>query len=258
MQKPTYASDIFLKTWRQFGIDKADIALRRPSGAWWQSLNHDLDHIPLSLARAANCQRSDIFIRPARGLPWPYLFLDDLALPVAYRLIAAHAGIAVHTSPAGGCQAWIALTVPIQEHQRTIFQRILAAQLHADPASISGDHYGRLPGLRNWKRLGVWVTLRASNLRASALDPASLIEQASGGQTPPAIRTSQSTVPGHDISDSAREWGWVCGALEHGLPIEQVRQQLLLRARLRRGADAERYVELTLRNALAGRVKPAF
>lgn len=240
----------FLDRWSQCGITHADLALRRPTGAWWQQLDLPLDQLPISFARAANCQRAEIYVRPARGRTAPFLFLDDLPTTVACRLIATTAGIAVHTSIPGGCQVWLALTKPIDENRRTELQRHLARRLNADPASISGEHFGRLPGLRNWKRGGCWVTIRATNLQSDRLDPEALLTES---ETAP--RTNPESFPsrtGGDRSPSAQEWGWVCGALENGLPLSEIRQWLIQRAIHRRGFDTERYVDLTIRNAIAG------
>jgi len=239
----------FLNGWSQCGITHADIALRRPTGAWWQQLDRPLDQLPIPFARAANCQRAEIYVRPARGRLASFLFLDDLPTTAACRLIATTAGIAVHTSIPGGCQLWLALTKPIDEHRRTGLQRHLARRLNADPASISGEHFGRLPGLRNWKRGGCWVTIRATNFQSDRLDPDSFPTEDYAAQ--PIDSVSFTSRTGCDRSPSAQEWGWVCGALENGLHLQEIRRRLIQRAIHRRGSDTERYVDLTIRNAIA-------
>lgn len=238
----------FLDAWRRLDLHRADLAIRTPIGAWCQILNRPLDKLPIAWARARNCQRCDIYIRPARGTPWPYLFLDDLPKSTACRLIATHRGIAIHTSLVGGCQVWLALASSIHEHQRTCFQRTLAKSLGADPASISGEHYGRLAGLRNWKRHGTWISLIATNFQAQPWNSDSCNQPSpiTASASPPEPRPSRG---GPDRSASAREWGWVCAAIEHGLPIDYIRQRLHQQARTRRHHDTDRYVELTLRNA---------
>lgn len=244
----THTHLLFLDAWRRLALHRADLAIRTPTGAWRQVLDRPLDQLPIAWARARNCNHCDIYIRPARGTPWPYIFLDDLPKPIACRLIAKHPGIAIHTSFAGGCQVWLALTSSIHEHQRTCLQRSLAKSLCADPASISGEHYGRLAGLRNWKRHGTWISLLATNFQAQPLD-LDICDRPD--QTPPSASLPNPirTCDGPDHSDSAREWGWVCGAIEHGLPIDLIRQRLHQQARTRRHHDTDRYVELTVRNA---------
>jgi len=242
-----------LQVWRRCGVTHADVALRRPSGSWWATRGLSLSRLPPSWAAAANARHADIFVRPARGGSAAFAFLDDLPLPVALRLIATTAGCAIFTSPAGGCQAWLILTTPIDESRRTALQRTLARHHGADPGSISGDHYGRLPGLRNWKRGGCLVTPRAVNLDAPPLDPDRWSDPAAHApdSSDAAPHPRHATAHRPRIDHSAHEWGWVCGALEHGVPEDRIRHLLLLRAIPRRGHDAERYVDHTLRRARA-------
>jgi hypothetical protein len=56
--------------------------------------------------------------------------------------------------------------------------------------------------------------------------------------------------PGIDHSPSGKEWGWVCGALEAGVPAAKVYAALLQRAAARRGPDAQRYAPRTVQRAL--------
>ena len=49
---------------------------------------------------------------------------------------------------------------------------------------------------------------------------------------------------------SRLEWGWACGCLERGIPSQWVLEQLIARARQRRGdRDAIRYARYTVQKA---------
>jgi hypothetical protein len=124
----------------------------------------------------------------------------------------------------------------------------------ADPASISGEHLGRLAGFKNWKRGGTWVNVLAVSRRARLWNPTAAPPDPQQGRTtlsrpePHAPHARHSTQP--DSSASGREWGWVCGLLEAGYSPCLVYARLVEAARPRRGPDAERYALQTLRQAL--------
>jgi hypothetical protein len=240
-----------LNGWGQAGITRADLVVRRPDGAMlWQ---HDcpLDRLPLPWARAHNVRRGDIYIRPARGYSWPMVFLDDV-IPEKARLIARkYATVIVHTSPSGGCHLWLWVTTTLDEHQRYQAQRWLVPRAGADPGSVSGEHLGRLAGMKNWKRHGVWVNvLDCGNPQAPPWDPTPALQAMPPDDRPLTSISRVRRSSGVDYSESAREWGWVCGALEAGTSPDTVYQQLVERASLRRGRDAERYASHTIKRAI--------
>ena len=72
-----------------------------------------------------------------------------------------HGGLAVQTSPAGGCHLWLPCARTLDEAARHRVQRWLAECMGADLGSVSGEHLGRLAGFRNWKRGGCWVNVVA-------------------------------------------------------------------------------------------------
>lgn len=234
----------FLAAWDRAGIHLADIAVRRTAQVWIWHRNRCLTDLPLAWARAENARRSDVYIRPARGFDWPMVFLDDLPLVRAQQILQRQRGIAVYTSPQGGVQLWLSTTRALDERDRYLLQRTLAHEHAADLGSISGEHLGRLPGLKNWKRAGVWVNLLREQTAGPRLDP----------RRPLRSRQQHRGRPGSghgvDSSDSAREWGWVCGALESGTDPDSVFARLVERARPRRGSDAERYARHTVDKAL--------
>ena len=162
-----------LDGWAQAGIVRADLAIRRADGAMLWQRDCPLTALPLPWARAHNVKQADVYIRPARGYPWPLIFLDDVALPTAQQIARKYAAVVIHTSPSGGCHLWLPLTTALDERQRYQAQRWLAARVGADFGSLSGEHLGRLAGMKNHKRNGVWVNLLAcTNATAPSWDPA--------------------------------------------------------------------------------------
>jgi hypothetical protein len=179
------------------------------------------------------------------------VFLDDVAAPMARRIARKYATLAVHTSAHGGCHLWLRLSCALNEPQRCHVQRWLIPRIGADPGSVSGEHLGRLAGMKNWKRGGQWVNiLHRPNAHRSAWDPTPALQSASHVQRSVIAPCAPPHPSGVDRSESAREWGWVCGALEAGLSPVVVYQRLLEHASARRGPDAERYARYTLARAL--------
>jgi len=240
-----------LDAWHQAGIERADLAVRTANGAMLWYADCPLDQLPLALARAHNVKQTDIYVRPARGYPWPMVFLDDVAVPMARRIAKKYATLAVHTSTHGGCHLWLRLTCALDEQQRCHVQRWLIPRMGADPGSVSGEHLGRLAGMKNWKRGGQWVNiLHRPSSHASAWDPTPALQSASHLKRPVIAPSAPPRSCRVDQSESAREWGWVCGALEAGLSPTAVYQRLLNHASPRRGPDAARYARYTIARAI--------
>lgn len=93
----------------------------------------------------------DVYLRPARGIAWPVVFLDDLSPRVAQGIARKYASLVIETS-AGNCQVWIRALRALPESDRSSVQRSLVARVGADPGSVSGDHFGRAAGYRNCKK----------------------------------------------------------------------------------------------------------
>lgn len=240
-----------LDAWHQAGIERADLAVRKVNGAMLWYADCPLDQLPLALARAHNVKQADIYVRPARGSPWPMVFVDDVAVHMARRIARKYATLAVHTSTHGGCHLWLRLTCALDEQQRCHVQRWLIPRIGADPGSVSGEHLGRLAGMKNWKRGGQWVNiLHWPNAHASAWDPTPALRFASQAKRSVIAPSAPPRSSRVDRSESAREWGWVCGALEAGLSPTAVYQGLLNHASPRRGPDAERYARYTVARAI--------
>jgi len=240
-----------LEWWHSAGIEKADMAVKYTEGAmrWHHGLA--LDALPLPWARALNVQQAEVYVRPARGHAWPLVFLDDVIAPLAERIARKYDAVVVETSPLGGCHVWLTCERPLPEEARRDAQRWLAQTVAADPASISGEHLGRLAGFKNWKRGGTWVHVLAASQHGRAWDPAIALPDPQPRHTSLSRPKSPAPHPTRpDTSPSGREWGWVCGLLEAGYSPSIVYARLVEAARPRRGQDTERYARRTLRQAL--------
>jgi len=240
-----------LDAWHQAGIERADLAVRTANAAMLWYGDCPLDQLPLAFARAHNVKQADIYVRPARGYPWPMVFLDDVPVPMARRIARKYATLAVLTSTLGGCHLWLRLTRALDEQQRCHVQRWLIPRIGADPGSVSGEHLGRLAGMKNCKRGGEWVNvLQRPHPHSSAWDPTPALRSASLTKRALIDPAAPPRCGRADRSESAREWGWVCGALEAGLSPTAVYQRLLNHASPRRGPDAERYARYTIARAI--------
>lgn len=195
---------------------------------------------------AENAHGSDIYFRPTRHQAQPMAFLDDLPPAIALKIARKYRSAVIETSH-GRCHLWLNLTSPLDERGRAQVQRDLVDRLQgaADPGSTSGDHWGRLPGFRNRKpHRNCWVNLRrmtwGSPYLPSVGKPAPF--------HPPPRQTVGDPKDGTDMS--RMEWGWVLGCLDKGLPPSWVLDQLIERARSRRGdRDATRYAQYTIKKA---------
>ena len=244
-----------LAAWKGWGVDRADLAVRVPDGGMFWQRDRPLEDLPLAWPRAANAHGAEVYIRPARGFDWPLVFLDDVAIPLAVDIAHRHDGLAVLTSARGGCHLWLPCVRPLNEQGRRRVQRWLAGKFGADPASISGEHLGRLAGFRNWKRSGCWVNVLAfpagrSDGRRALEVPANILEEPEPPRTCPVPSTAPSGRPGRDASPSGQEWAWVCNMLEAGMDPEKVCLELIAMARSRRGPDADRYARRTVDRAM--------
>ncbi len=231
-----------IRWWGDAGVERADFAVRRPCNAMLWHYDIPLDALPLSWARAENVRQADIYIRPARGCPWPLVLLDDVPMTTAARVARKYDALVVKTSEEGGCHLWLSCSVELDEEARCQAQRWLAQRVEADPASISGEHLGRLAGFKNWKRGGTWVNVLDAPRRSRPWVP----------RFDKTLRSRSARRPFRhaDISESGKEWGWVCRMLEAGYDPDRAYHRLVQRARSRRAGDAERYARKTIARAV--------
>jgi len=244
-----------LDWWRDVAtVDRVDLAVRRADGEMAWHRERRITSLPLSWLRAENVRGADVYVRPARGWDWPLVFLDDVDRRLASRIARRYDCAVVETSPPGGCHVWLRCARPLAEFQRARAQRWLAERAGADPASVSGEHLGRLAGFKNWKRNGTWVNVLAVTANGRSWEPGAVpdLDREPDTMRPrPKCPTRQSRVhrPHRDLSPSGQDWAWVCARLERGRDPDHVRQQLVARARPRRRGDAERYASRTVRRA---------
>lgn len=236
--------------WQDAGISSADLAVKRPDGAMLWHRDLPLGNLPLPWAWAENTRHAEVYIRPARGYPWPLVFLDDVAQELATRIARKYNALVVKTSKEGGCHVWLSCSCDLGEKERHQAQQWLANRAGADTASTSGEHLGRLAGFKNWKRNGTWVNVLVASHRQRRWIPRAGDVPLQGVDAVLA-QSNKATSPPNDTSPSGVEWGWVCGMLEAGLPPHYAYYRLVERARKRRGPDTERYARYTVRKALA-------
>lgn len=244
-----------LSWWARTGVDRADIAVRRAHGVMAWHLCRPVRDLPLAWARAENVRHSDVYIRPARGVSWPLVFLDDVLIASAVAIARKYAALIIRTSPAGGCHVWLRCTTPLGEEARCHAQRWLASRIGADKGSVSGEHLGRLAGFRNWKRGGLWVNVLVASEQPPPWDPAVALSNYARDAGPPGAGIAR-PITSTDTSPSGKEWGWACGMLEAGLDPSIVHARLVEHALPRRGHDANRYATRTLARALRRRYAP--
>jgi len=257
--KASWHTETMLAGWKAARVDRADLALRRSSGAMLWQRNLTLEELPLAWARAENAHGAEVYLRPARGMAWPMVFLDDVLPDLAMKMARRHGGLAIQTSPAGGCHLWLPCAQVLDEEARHRAQRWLAAALGADLGSVSGEHLGRLAGFKNWKRSGCWVNVvafpedgPAAPLRLTI--PVDVLEPITAPRCPQIADTSARGAhgrPGGDATPSGQDWGWACRMLESGWDPERTYRELVKRAMARRGQDAERYARRTVERAMA-------
>lgn len=236
-----------LRWWRRAGVDRADLAVGRPTGAMLWHHDLSIEELPLKWARAENAHGSEIYVRPARGHDWPVVFMDDVSPQMASRIARRYAALVIHTSPEGGCHVWLRCRRPLGETERKDAQRWLTDRVGADPASISGEHLGRLAGFKNQKRGGRWVNVLITSSGFS-WDPTLNLISPQPDTTATVPRDTPRTGP--DTSPSGREWGWVCSRLEVGCDPGTLYGELVRHAAARRGSDAARYAHHTITHAL--------
>jgi hypothetical protein len=245
-----------LEAFQAAGVDRVDLAVRSPEGLMLWQRNRSIGDLPLAWLRASNVRCAEIYIRPARGYDWPLLFLDDVAVSIALKAVEEYGGLVVQTSAAGGCHVWLPIPRPLDELGRCRAQRWLANPFGADPASISGEHLGRLAGFKNWKRCGCWVNVLlcrkafGDTRKQLEIPPEVLEREPRQGNLAGPGQPAQPNRAGRDTSPSGIDWAWVCNMLEAGMDPGKVQRELVTTAWSRRGPDTERYAQRTVERAM--------
>jgi len=234
------------------GVDRIDLAVRRADTAFLSRGSADLDqaalerHIPW--LRWQNMHGAEAYIRPARGRSWPVVFLDDVSPCMALRIADKYAALVVRTSRQGGCHVWLQLARPLDEDERHLAQAYLQPLVDADPASVSGEHWGRLAGTRNHKRGGQWIGVLAASDKPP-WDPSPAFSPPRRGRRVASSRTSRTTRDnGRD--ESVAEFAWCCHCLRHGILPADIEDRLERRARERGKRNPPGYAARTLKAAM--------
>ncbi|MES2365238.1 MAG: DNA-primase RepB domain-containing protein [Pseudomonadota bacterium] len=225
---------------RQKGINDADVC----------SLRYDAILGHLKHENAAD--HMDIYMRPARGAGdrvYSYVFLDDLKLGTAKQLARGKKHVLVNTS-SDSHHLWLATDNQINEATRKEYQKHLAAAHGGDPGSTSGDHFGRLPGFKNWKRGGCWVNLISFDMDAPPIALSSLgvshdascdssplthslpqggARTLAGGVGTPGFSGSVSG-SGGSSDESHKEFRFACESLRHNVSTTKIIENIAARA----------------------------
>ena len=243
----------FLAALSRSGIDRLDFGLRRHDGTFiqrdLQSLGPGTIKKALPFLRAENVRGSDVYFRPAQQESWPVIFLDDLTPQEAREIAREYQSWIIETSP-NLHHAWISTDRPLSREERYLEQSRVVSLGIGDPGSVSGEHFGRFPGFRNWKRQGTWVNLISFPDAKRSRLPTSASSPPCGGRRG-SSKKSSTEVGGNDTSESGREWGWVCSSVEHGRDSDEIRRKLETRARDRGKNDPEGYARRTVAKALS-------
>lgn len=240
------------------GVDAIDMAMRSATGGF--QIFPDLGICDKSLddalaaCRSRNSRDCDVYFRPARGLAASVVMLDDLSLDAAQQLAHGRAHLVVETSPRNH-QLWLKVGQMLAEAERKAVQLALVAKYGGDPGSVSGEHFGRIPGFRNRKpKYGLpWVNLVQYDLDCIALDVNDFLSPPRGecALEPPAGvplvplkgDAPQARSPSLSVSDSAeshKEFKFACESLRQKVSRDAIISNIAARAlsRGKRGTEA--------------------
>lgn len=194
-----------------------------------------------------NHRGADIYFRPARHLAWPVIFLDDLTPDQAKSMASNFQCWTIETSP-GRFHAWILADSWLTPREKFTEQKNFVGRGIGDPGSVSGDHLGRLPGFKNWKRGGVLVRMISSPGHDFPL-----LHPQGGSvfhpQPQPSRGRERKTGTGTDESESGKEFGWALGWLRKGLDPQEAVRRLTVRAAARGKKNPESYARRTVQAA---------
>jgi len=260
---PTQQQEQFFQWFSRMGVHYFDIQLREPdpksesSRDGWRwlkpSVNVSIGDYFLKFAswtRFMNSKGSDVYIRPHGELPQGVVFLDDLPIAKAIQVSKKYAACVVCTSE-NNTQVWLATDRKLSKVERKTVQSWMRSVGYTDPGSVSGDHLGRLCGVRSQKR-NCWVNL-VTTTYGQRYSP-NIANPLSSPWGEACVSHSRSQLPApvasdKPSSDSEREFGWAMGALKHGVPLTQVINQLATQAKQRGKRQPEDYAKRTAMGA---------
>lgn len=200
-----------------------------------------------------------VYCRPVPGEQHPWLFLDDVARPLAERVASKYSALLIETTP-GNCQIRLLAARRLSERERAEIQRELATRAGADLGSTAGSKWGRLPGYKNRKPgRDCWTNLVADTTSIGRSFPADHPFTAAN----PSPAAPAANEGGRGLSRRAPEAGgggfreefsFACHRLSDGFDpgevIRLVAEHALARGKRRTWDQALRYGEATARKAL--------
>jgi len=256
---PRMQTQAMLSWFERAGVRSLDIHLRVPMRPgvryddphWiWITEHEDtpIKSVERDLAawiRHKNACGADIYLRPHGRVAQPVIFLDDIETHKALRISQKYNACIIETSP-GNTHVWLATATPLIPAKRKAVQDHLCKLTSADPRSTSGNHLGRLCGVKSQKH-GCWVNYLFGSDGArycpTLLDNSPSLPHGD-------LWASKKKSPSLDLSTSAREFGWVLGRLRIGTPRQVVQADLAKQAEERGVRASDRYAARTVENAI--------
>ena len=254
---PTQQQERFFQWFARVGVHRFDLQLRVPAcdsesgqNSWrWlrPCLDVSIGAYFLKYAcwiRFMNSKGGDVYIRPHGEAEHGVVFLDDLSIDKALQVSEKYSACVVCTSE-NNTQVWLATDRKLSKEERKTVQSWMRSKGYTDPGSVSGDHLGRLCGVRSQKH-GCWVNLLATTYkdRYSPMIRAPL-SSPKGEACVSSTLFRGSGIPEKRDSPSEREFGWTMGALKHGVSLNNVINHLTTLAKSRGKRQSELYAKRT-------------
>jgi len=255
-KKPAQQQAEFFQWFSKMGVHHFDIQIRTP--IWqagektWRWLNPiyniSVGYYFLKLSpwlKYMNVGGADIYMRPSRDGHHPVVFLDDLSVERATIVSRKYSSCVVLTSE-NNTQVWVGIDRKLSKAERKTAQSQLRDLGYTDPGSISGDHLGRLCGVKSYKR-DCWVNLLTTSLEKKYSPKLTHLSPARKGQACVSLLSMRPSQNGS--SQSERDFGWATGLLKSGKTKESVVRDLLDTAILRGKGNPLLYADRTVNKA---------
>jgi hypothetical protein len=274
---PLYQIKAFLAWFLDQGVNAFDLHVRRPKGPnedydtdnWvWVTHNENIgaEYIQAKLLpwiKYENVKGSDIFFRPHKDAAHPVIFLDDITVGNAFKVAQKYTACVVETSTKN-TQVWLATDKRLHKRYRKTAQKVLRDKGYSDPGSISGDHLGRLCGVKSQKHK-TWVNLIRTSVVKPYIPGIDFSSPPADSQESPCGNNAKvpsnsvgvnyrgfcaSKSAGYDKSASGQEWGWVLGMLKNNMEPNNIEKMLSIAASDRGKKNAAKYASYTVKKAI--------
>lgn len=211
-----------------------------------------------------------VYITSSKSEPQSILLMDDLTLEQCRDVSDGRMHMIVETSP-GKHHLWLATSRPVSVDERYKCQVVLQRKYSGDAGSVSGDHLGRLCGVKNTKYNDVWVNLinvvfdgRRANVDALISMYNEVTPTRGGGHMPlplECVQVASQIQVGHagfvqgsiGQDQSRKEWGWALAYLRSGRSLDEGVLSLAQRALDRKKHSSfslcEKYARRTFQKA---------